>query len=258
MKVSGPASHTNCNNKPTKPENQRSCGAKVTTVKISGDVNLWRYNEEKTFGTSPKKLWSYGVKEAAEDLFGGEKLRSYGEAEAVGIEPEKVRSYGGREVAKELLGGGNLRSYGEEGAAGIRQGATGTACERRKPRNQEGVAKGGPGTRQKRENLGTKHPKNHRGRMGSQRASHRKGLGAEGGGLAPIILASVFGENEDVMEIESPAQSLKKLLEEKAKTQPRGPGYPKRAREITQSSPNAESASLHRAKIKFWLGFETI
>ena len=87
--------------------------------------------------------------------------------------------------------------------------------------------------------------------MASQKIPRRKSTGAEGESLAPVALAKIFGEDEDTMEIESSAQSLKKLLEEKTKTQPRGPGYPKRAREITLSSPNAESASLHQAKIKF-------
>jgi hypothetical protein len=42
-------------------------------------------------------------------------------------------------------------------------------------------------------------------------------LGVEGGGLAPITLSKIFWEDEDVMEIDSPAQSLKRLLEEKTK-----------------------------------------
>jgi hypothetical protein len=55
--------------------------------------------------------------------------------------------------------------------------------------------------------------------MTQQRTSHRKGSGSgvEGGGLIPITLFKIFGEDEDVMEIDSPAQSLKRLSEEKAK-----------------------------------------
>ena len=63
------------------------------------------------------------------------------------------------------------------------------------------------------------------------------------------------------MEIESPAQSLKKNLEEKSKT--KGVAHGKRAKDLTMTSPRktalAEgSASMHQAKSKFWLGFEAM
>ena len=43
------------------------------------------------------------------------------------------------------------------------------------------------------------------GRMTTQKASHRRSMGAENGSLAPISLARIFGEDEDIMEIDSPA-----------------------------------------------------
>jgi hypothetical protein len=58
--------------------------------------------------------------------------------------------------------------------------------------------------------------------MASQKTPHRKSNEAENGSLVPIALARIFGEDEDIMEIDSPAQSLKKLLEEKAKNQTKG------------------------------------
>jgi hypothetical protein len=55
------------------------------------------------------------------------------------------------------------------------------------------------------------------GGMASQKNSHRKSIGAENDSLAPSSLARLFGEDEDIIEIDSPTQSLKRLLEEKAK-----------------------------------------
>ena len=63
-------------------------------------------------------------------------------------------------------------------------------------------------------------PLNPTSHMATQRASHRKNNVDENDSLAPIDLARVFGEEEDIMEIESPAQSPKKNLEEK--TKPKG------------------------------------
>ena len=97
--------------------------------------------------------------------------------------------------------------------------------------------------------------------MALQIASNKKNIGAENGNLAPLALARTFGEEEDIMEIESPAQSLKKLLEEKSKT--KGVAHGKRDRdhpmwhEVTQSKNTCEeTASVHQVKFKFWLGFE--
>ena len=56
--------------------------------------------------------------------------------------------------------------------------------------------------------------------MASQRVPRRKSTGAEGESLAPVALSKNFGEEEDIMEIDSPTQSLKKLLEKKQKFNP--------------------------------------
>jgi hypothetical protein len=99
--------------------------------------------------------------------------------------------------------------------------------------------------------------------MASQRASQRKSLGAENSSLAPSSLARLFGEDEDVIEVDSPAQSLKRLLEEKTKNHSKNATHGKRIREITkgtssQTPPAEETASVHLTKFKFWLGFETM
>jgi hypothetical protein len=93
--------------------------------------------------------------------------------------------------------------------------------------------------------------------MTSQKASHRKSNGVEGGSLAPITLATFFGEDEDIMEIDFPAQSLKRLLEEKEKNQNKGAAHGKRIREPTKAI-TEESTSIHQVKFKFWLGFEVM
>ena len=90
--------------------------------------------------------------------------------------------------------------------------------------------------------------------MTHQRASQRKNAGVEGSGLAPVTLSKNFGEEEDIMEIESPTQSLKKLLDEKTRT--KGVAHEKRARDLTMKSPSnkapaEESASMHQVKFKF-------
>jgi hypothetical protein len=54
----------------------------------------------------------------------------------------------------------------------------------------------------------TAHPKKHKANMASQKASQRKTLGAENSSPAPSALARLFGEDEDIMEIDSPTQSL--------------------------------------------------
>jgi hypothetical protein len=98
--------------------------------------------------------------------------------------------------------------------------------------------------------------------MASQKASQRKSLGAENSSPAPTALARLFGKDEDIMEIDSPAQSLKRLLEEKAKKEGKSAAHGKRNREITKGTPSqkapAEDSSVHLTKFKFWLGFETM
>jgi hypothetical protein len=92
--------------------------------------------------------------------------------------------------------------------------------------------------------------------MSSQRAS-RKSNGVEGSSLAPITLAKFFGEEEDTMEIDSPTQSLKRLLEEKAKNQNKGAAQGKRTREPIKGTV-MESVLTHPMKFRFWLGFEVM
>ena len=100
--------------------------------------------------------------------------------------------------------------------------------------------------------------------MASQRASsQRKNLGVEGGSLTPVSLSKMFGEDEDTMVIDSPAQSLKRLLEEKSKNQNKLSTHGKRTREVTKASPSQmdpaeETISAHLTKFKFWLGFEAM
>lgn len=76
-----------------------------------------------------------------------------------------------------------------------------------------------------------------------------------------MALAKVFGEDEDIMEIDSPAQSLKRLLVEKAKTQTKGAANGKRTRDLTVTPTRTpvqviEPSSTHQ--LKLWLGFEVM
>ena len=91
-------------------------------------------------------------------------------------------------------------------------------------------------------------------RMTQQKTSYRKGSGVEGRGPAPIILSNLFGEDEDVMEIDSPAS--KETFRGKNKNQSKGPVHGKRTREFTkgtpsQTAPAEESTSVHLTKFKF-------
>ena len=85
----------------------------------------------------------------------------------------------------------------------------------------------GEGSQESRDCQGRGTERSHRALM----APHRKSTGAEGGNLAPVNLSKKFREEEDVMEIDSPAQSLKRLLEERAKNQNKGAPHGKRTRE---------------------------
>ena len=101
-----------------------------------------------------------------------------------------------------------------------------------------------------------------------QKTSQRKSNGTEGGSLASITLSRISGHEEDVIEIDSPAQSLKRFLEEKAKNHTKSVAYGKRTRDLVTSSqqkqspsetiPAAETAPIHLIKFKFWLGFEAM
>ena len=76
--------------------------------------------------------------------------------------------------------------------------------------------------------------------MAMPKTSHRNGS-TSGGSLIPMALAKVFGAEDDVMEIDSPAQSLKKLLAEKAKMPPKGAASGKRSRDPTVTPPHLPS-----------------
>ena len=103
-------------------------------------------------------------------------------------------------------------------------------------RRSRGTREGNPKRRQRREGAephGREDPANPKPvvperegdravttyQMSSQRASQRKSLGVEDGSLAHVTLSQIFGEDEEIMEIDSPSQNLKRLLEEKNKKQ---------------------------------------
>ena len=123
-------------------------------------------------------------------------------------------------------------------------------------RNRELKGEGEPTTT---ESLRRRGDTNHRGgekpetlaRMASQRASQRKNLGAEGGSIAPISLSKIFEEDDEIMEIDSLAQTLKRHLEETNKN--KGGVQGKRTRESTKASPRQmdpaeETDSAHLTK----------
>ena len=92
--------------------------------------------------------------------------------------------------------------------------------------------------------------------MASQRASQKKSLGAEGGSLAQVTLSKNFGEDKEIMEIDSPSQNLKRLLEERAKNKGKGGAQGKRTREFTKASPSQmtpaeKTDSAHLTKFQF-------
>lgn len=82
-----------------------------------------------------------------------------------------------------------------------------------------------------------RHQTRKRSPMATTRTSLRDSSNAVGGNLIPKALAKTFGAEEDVMEIDSPAQSLKKLLAEKAKFHSKGTSIGKRARDRAGTSP---------------------
>jgi hypothetical protein len=133
----------------------------------------------------------------------------------------------------------------------------------KKRRNRATEATEAPEPESTREKAGTQNGSASTGgrnvstvKMSSQRAP-RKDNGAEGSSLAPIILAKLFGEEEDIMEIDSPAQSFKKLLEEKAKNPNKGTAQGKRTREPIKGIV-MESVLTHPMKFRIWLGFEVM
>ena len=64
------------------------------------------------------------------------------------------------------------------------------------------------------------------------------------------------------MKIDFLAQSLKKLLSEKAETQTKMVTHGIRTRDLAKSpriaTPAMESSSMHQVKFKFWLAFEAM
>ena len=98
--------------------------------------------------------------------------------------------------------------------------------------------------------------------MSTPKSSHRGNNMVENGGLVLLALSKVFRDEEDIMEIESPAQSLKKLLAEKGKNQTKTGTHGKRSRNIAkfprEGVPTTESSSMYQVKFKFWLGFEAM
>ena len=98
--------------------------------------------------------------------------------------------------------------------------------------------------------------------MTSPNTSHRGTNIVEDGGLAPLALSKIFGDVEDIMEIDSPAQSLKKLLAEKAKNQTKMAAHGKKTKDLIKYPRKVtramESSSMHQVKFKFWLEYEAI
>ena len=86
-----------------------------------------------------------------------------------------------------------------------------------------------------------------------------------------MAMAKIFGADDDVMEVDSPTQSLKRLLAEKAKNQTKGSASGKRNRDRAVTAPPLSSqlkqspqAAIHSTepttnpKLKFWLGFDAL
>ena len=108
--------------------------------------------------------------------------------------------------------------------------------------------------------VSTKRQKIH---MASSKAPNRKSMGVDIGKVALLALSRLFGEDEEIMEIDSPTLSLKRLLEEKAKNKSKGGAHGKRTKESAKASPSqmdpAEGPdSAHLTKFHFWLGFEAM
>ena len=107
--------------------------------------------------------------------------------------------------------------------------------------------------------------------MTSTRASTRENNISAGRELIPKALAKDFGAEGDVMEIDSPSLSLKKLLAEKAKASSKVAANGKRPRDRAGTSPPPNThqvipphTGVHvtepssSPKLKFWLGFESL
>ena len=86
-----------------------------------------------------------------------------------------------------------------------------------------------------------------------------------------MALLKAFEVDEDVMEVDSHSQSLKKLLVDKAKNQPKGATSGKRTRDRVGTSPSSTPQQrqspriaaqgpelISKQKLKLWLGFEAM
>ena len=82
-------------------------------------------------------------------------------------------------------------------------------------------------------------------------------------------MANIFGLDDDIMEVDSPTQSLKILLADKAKNQAKGSANGKRIRDRAQTAPSPTAQpkyppavhtteSTSKQKPKFWLGFDAM
>ena len=105
--------------------------------------------------------------------------------------------------------------------------------------------------------------------MSTTRAALRDSGKAAGRDLVPKSLANIFGEEDDVMEFNSPFVSLQKVLAEKAKANSRAAASGKRPRDrvgvsLPENSPQVISPQTgvlvtvnpQNQKLKLWLGFE--
>ena len=127
----------------------------------------------------------------------------------------------GRAPSTEVVRGGALQQRNNTSTkvvrGGVNQGSGGLGEMVREQGSGEGL-----GSQEGRTVTEIPLPKSSRAHMASQKTSHKKNMRAEKGNLDPIALSNIFGDDEDTMEIDSPAQSLKRLLEEKTKTRVKG------------------------------------
>ena len=129
---------------------------------------------------------------------------------ARGASGESARKTRGEPAGEESVESTGVREAAEEPTKANRaetQGETVTG-----PPNPERAGRFLVGT-------GAISPKKPSVYMAPQRASNRKNIGAEGSSLAQVTLSKFFGEDEEIMEIDSLSQNLKRLLEEKNKKQ---------------------------------------
>ena len=101
--------------------------------------------------------------------------------------------------------------------------------------------------------------------MALPKATQRSG-NTVGGGLIPTALSKVFGADDDDMDTESPSQSLRSLLAEKASRLAKGGSNSKRARDPTVTPSHSKSPPARtqvpkpnpEQQLRLWLGFDTM